>query len=217
MEINIRKANSDDFSFLAETIIEAEKSGTNVFSYSTIFGLTEVEARNYIIEMLEEETDGCEFSLSSFFVAETDGEIIGAACGWVEAANGISSSLLKGNLLRFTIPRQNFEKAIQFGSLISEIHLEIKPGTIHIGLAYVAENGRGKGIVPMLFDTIIDTLKTKHPEVSEAGLQVFDSNSRAIRAYEKYGFSVSDRKISENGELEKYLPSKAKLQMTKKI
>ncbi|RZJ34862.1 MAG: GNAT family N-acetyltransferase [Flavobacterium sp.] len=217
MEIKIRKATNADIPFLAETIIEAEKSGTEVLSYSTIFGLSEDEARNYIIAMLEEETEGCEFSVSSFFVAEINGETIGAACGWVEAADGMPSSLLKGNLLRFTIPKENFERAIGFASLISEIHLEIKPGTINIGVVYVAENGRGKGLVSVLLDAVINSLKAKHPEVSEAGIQVFDCNSRAIRAYEKYGFSLSLQKSSEDLELEKYLPSKTKLQMTKKI
>ncbi len=38
----IRPATIADAPFLAETIIEAEKSGTDKLSYTTIFGLSEV-------------------------------------------------------------------------------------------------------------------------------------------------------------------------------
>ena len=46
-----RHANINDVSFLVDTIIEAEKSGTDILSYTTIFGLSEKEARKYIGEM----------------------------------------------------------------------------------------------------------------------------------------------------------------------
>ena len=44
----IRDGNINDIPFIVETIVEAEKSGTNIFSYNTIFGLSEEEAKKYI-------------------------------------------------------------------------------------------------------------------------------------------------------------------------
>ena len=65
----IRKATLDDVEFIATVIIEAEKSMTNNFGLANFFELSEEDIRKYIIQILEEEVDGCEFSLSSFFVA----------------------------------------------------------------------------------------------------------------------------------------------------
>ena len=41
----IRPASSNDIPFLVDTIIEAEKSGTSILTYNTIFGLTEIEVK----------------------------------------------------------------------------------------------------------------------------------------------------------------------------
>ena len=61
----IRSATIDDISFLVETIIEAEKSGTDRLSYSTVFGLSNEDTHKYLNDMLKEEIDGCELSVSS--------------------------------------------------------------------------------------------------------------------------------------------------------
>ena len=74
----LRPATIYDAPFLAETIIEAEKSGTDKLSYSTIFGLTEDEVHKYLIDILEEEIDGCELSISSFTIAESKGKVAAA-------------------------------------------------------------------------------------------------------------------------------------------
>ena len=101
VEYSIRNATVDDIPFLIDTIIEAEKSGTNVLSYNTIFGLSETEVRIYIMKMLVEEVDDCELSISSFKVV-FDNEIpIGAISAWIEGYNGIPSVILKGNLLNY--------------------------------------------------------------------------------------------------------------------
>ena len=49
-----RKACLDDIPFLTETIIQAEKSGTEILSYKEIFGLQELEIRNIIKDILSE-------------------------------------------------------------------------------------------------------------------------------------------------------------------
>ena len=52
ISISYRNANINDMEFFAEAIIEAEKNGTKIFSYSTIFGIDEKLAKKYIIKML---------------------------------------------------------------------------------------------------------------------------------------------------------------------
>ena len=41
--LNIRRATINDIPFITKSIIEAEKSGTEVLSYSTLFGLNNNE------------------------------------------------------------------------------------------------------------------------------------------------------------------------------
>ena len=94
-----RNATITDVPFIVTAIIEAEKSGTDKLSYSTIFGLTEEEVRSYLQEMLYEEIDGCELSISSFIIAEYNGQPAGALSAWIEGKDGIPSAILKGNLL----------------------------------------------------------------------------------------------------------------------
>ena len=66
----IRPATINDVPFLAKTIFEAEKSGSSKIGLANTFNLTENELNNYLIQILDEEIDGCEFSISSFVIVE---------------------------------------------------------------------------------------------------------------------------------------------------
>ena len=109
-----RKATVDDVGFLVDVIVNAEKSGTDKFGLANLFGISEQEARNIISELLEEEIDGCEFSISSFVVAEYDGVPVSAFAGWIEGENedDMPSGLLKSNLLAYYLPEGCLENSI---------------------------------------------------------------------------------------------------------
>jgi len=213
----IRIATTDDVDFLVDTIIEAEKSGTNILTYSTIFGLSEAEARDYIARMLLEEVDGCELSISGFILAEKDGEIMGAVGAWVEGSEGVPSSVLKGNLLGYILPPRCFERARNLNNIVGDLHIEYINGTIQIGLVYVAHNARGKGLVPILIAHKISILKEKFPGIHEAFIQVFGNNIPAIKAYEKSGFEIITKKIASLPETTKYMPDSSKVLMKKNV
>ena len=51
---SFRNAEIKDIPFIIETIIEAEKSGSNVIPTCKIFGLTEDEYKNILVEILAE-------------------------------------------------------------------------------------------------------------------------------------------------------------------
>ena len=214
MEVTFRKPVTADIPFLAETAIQAEKAGSDILSYTTIFGLEEAQAKKCIIEMMEEEMDSCcEYSISSFVVAEHNGKIVGATCAWAEAVDGMPSSMQKGNLLRFSIPKENFEKAIPLSPLLRELHIEFFTDSIHMGLAYVAPEMRGQGLVGRMFRLRIDELKAENPEIKHVYLQVFKNNVSGIRAYERFGFKIVDTKVSANPHIANYLPSDTKYLM----
>ncbi len=213
MEITTRAATFADIPFLVETIIEAEKSGTPVFSYTTVFGLTVEEAKHYIALMLEEEIDGCELSVSAFLVAESGGKTIGAVCAWIEGSEGVPSITLKGNLLQYTLPAKCFQAVYAVNPIIKELHIEYIPNTIQIGLVYVSEEARGQGLVKRLLEERIEQLRQENNNLSEAYVQVFAHNIPAIKAYEKVGFQVFDSKTAKTKEILNYLPDASKLSM----
>jgi ribosomal protein S18 acetylase RimI-like enzyme len=211
--LTLRRATVNDVHFLVNTIIEAEKSGTNILSYSTIFGLTEEEAKKYLTEMLIEEVDGCELSISSFIVAEKDNDIAGAVAAWVEGLEGIPSLILKGNLLNYKLPEECSVRARKFRSVLSGLHIEYVPGAMALGLVYVAPGFRGQNIVRMLIDERVRQLHEIDPDITEMYVQVFGNNYPAIKSYEKAGFKVVLIKECDDSEIDSLLPSNKKFLM----
>jgi ribosomal protein S18 acetylase RimI-like enzyme len=212
-----RNATVEDVPFLVDTIIEAEKSGTDRLSYSTVFGLTEAETRGYLADMLLEEVDGCELSISSFLIAEQKGTIAAAVAGWIEGIEGIPSSVLKGNLLNHILPRDSVKKAMILNPVLGELHIENISNTAQLGLVYVSKEFRGMNLVNLLIDELILYLQKAKSDLSVMYVQVFANNIPAIRAYEKANFKVELTKKSSSKEILKYLPSDQKILMKKEL
>jgi ribosomal protein S18 acetylase RimI-like enzyme len=215
--ISIRNASQDDISFLTDAVIAAEKSGTETLSYCTIFGLTETEARKYIGEMFMEEIDGCELSISSYLLAERDNNVVAAVGAWIEGLEDMPSSILKGNLLNFTLPRHCIEKAASLNSLSKDLQLEYIPNSIQIGIVYVHESFRGIGLANILIEAQIKKLSQLSPGTGEAYLQVFGNNKTAIKSYGKLNFAIFEEKYSDEEEIETYFPCRHKISMVRKL
>lgn len=216
-EFVLRNATIKDVPFLVDTIVEAEKSGTDKLSYSTIFGLTEEEVKKYLATMLNEEIDGCELSISSFLVAEKSGKIAAALSAWIEGLFGVPSAILKGNLLNYILPKECFEKATSINSIIREIHIEYTPNSIQIGAGYVSKEFRGNNLLAILNNEIIERLARANPDVSEVYAQIFSCNVPSIKTYEKANFKLIMVKEASNKEIIHYLPSDKKILMKKKL
>ncbi len=216
-EFNYRKATREDIYFLVDTIIEAEKSGTDTLSYATVFGLSEADTKKYLAQMLEEEVDGCELSISSFLLAEKDRQIAAAISSWVENAEGMPSAVLKGNLLGYTLPAENIKRAKELSQLLKEIHIENTPGALQLGLVYVAASFRGQNLVLELIEKQIQDSLQATPGINDMFVQVFGNNLPAIRAYEKAGFETVLEKTAVSPNITDYLPSTKKILMKRKL
>ena len=208
-----RPASAKDIPFLVDTIIEAEKSGTETLTYSTIFGLSESEARFYIARMLEEEVDGCELSVSSFIIAEQESTTAGAVGAWVEGSEGVPSMMLKGNLLGYVLPSSCLIRASKLNRIINDLHIEYKNNTIQIGLVYVAPDARGRGLVKIMIEKKIELLLIQHPDITEVYIQVFGNNIPAIKSYQKAGFVTALVKDSMLPETRELMPHTSKVLM----
>lgn len=214
-EFIIRDATFEDIPFLVETIISAEKSGSDVLSYSAIFGLSDVEVRGYIEKMLKEDVDHCELSISSFKIAISKNKIVGAVSAWIEGYNGVPSVILKGNLLNFVFPKVCIERAKLLSPILKLLHIENKQNTIQLGLVYVIEEYRGKGLVQYLLDCHINSLCDIQKGIESIYVQVFSNNISAIKAYKKYGFEIVESKKTNDDRINNLLPSNEKFLMKK--
>lgn len=210
---SIRYATSKDIDFLVQTIIEAEKSGTKTLSYTTIFGLTEEQTFDCLYKILEEELDGCELSLSSFLIAEQNGQIAAAVGAWIEAKDGVDSTAIKGSLLAYTLPLEAIKKASLIAPLVSQLHIEVEKGVLQIGLVYVSPDHRGKKLVKLLIDEHIKESIAQDASIKEVHVQVFGNNIPAIRAYENCGFVKSKEIECIQESILNYLPDQKKIVM----
>ncbi|MDN3658906.1 GNAT family N-acetyltransferase [Ferruginibacter paludis] len=209
----IRRATIQDIPFLVETIIEAEKSGSERLSYATIFGLSIQETNDCLQKILQEEIDGCELSLSSFLVAERHGEIAAAVGAWLEGEEGVSSTSMKGSLLACTLPLEVIKRASTISNIIGELHIEVARGVLQIGLVYVSPDHRGNNLTQQLIKAQIERSKSKMDTLTEVHVQVFGNNLPAIRVYEKCGFKkIGEVECSTDAILD-YLPGRSKILM----
>ena len=215
-EFIIRRASTADIDIIIEAIIAAEKSGSGVLSYTAIFGISEEKTKEYLKIMLEEEIDGCEISISSYLIAFSNNEPAAVMGAWIEGEEGIPSSTIKGNLLSYFLPKEAMIKAYDISPFVSEMAIEYIRSTLCIGIVYVRENYRRKGLVLKLLDKHISKSLTSMSEL-DIYIQVFGNNIPAINAYKKLGFEEFEVIRSEKEQVKMYLPSNIKYFLKKTI
>lgn len=214
---SIRNAIKRDVPLLVDTIIEAEKSGTEILSYSTIFGLSEDDVRKYLTKILLEDIDGCELSISSFLVAEYNGLTVAAVSAWLEGLGGMSSSTIKGNLLNYILPKESKQRASKVNDIIKELHIEYIKNTIQIGAGFVDENYRGNRLLGILLEKIIEKNLKKHHDIKEVYAHIYDGNIASLKTFERLGFTIEMTIKASNKEIVKYLPSDKKHLLRKEV
>lgn len=214
--IEIKKATENDISFLVETIVAAEKSGTSVFSYATLFEMDENKVKDILSEILSEDIVGQELCVSDFLIASVDGVPAGAICGWIEGAEG-PSTILKSNVLMFGFGKEHFGKVLSKAPLMEPLTITREEGCLQLESIYVSEKFRGKGIVNALIAAHLSNHKQQTPEVLKAQIILAKDNDSALKAYEKAGFKVVLEKFQPNAEILKYLPTQHKILMEKQF
>lgn len=217
MSITVRAATEADKDFIITTIIEAEKSGTDVISYCGIFGITEEQLREVLGNILEENIPGQELCIDSFLIAEEDGEYAGGLGGWIEGFDGMSSSMIKSNLLKFYIDRQVMMNAIPLMKLVGDITIEREPGVLQIESGYVVPKYRGRGVFSILTDAHIERWKERGFTFDRLHIMMMGNGSVAKHAYEKIGFVEAKSKTLDDPRIHQLLPGNTKLLMERKL
>lgn len=211
--ITIRSATLADVPFLVETIVSAEKSNSPRMGLATLFEQSEERTRELIAAMLEEEVDGCEFSVSSFLIAEVAGSPAAAVAGWIEGQeDDMPSGLLKANLIGFTFPAAGVAALREKGPIISGIQIEREKGALQIEYVHVDPEQRGKGLAAALIDAHIARC-----EVPKVQVQAFADNVVALRLYRKLGFEETRTYTSTHPDTLHYLPHHSKVLLERHI
>ena len=210
----IRKATLDDVDFITKVIIEAEKSMTNNFGLANFFEMSENEIERYIKQILEEEVDGCEFSLSSFYVAEYEGETVSALGGWLEGYfDEMPSEILKSNLVGFVFPKDKVLKTASKADIVRALQIPREMGTYQLEYSYTRDDHRGHRLIQRLMMAHLAYAKKLNPDIKKAQLHVFENNPTIIKVHERSGFHIAKRFVSDNPKALEYYPYNVELLM----
>lgn len=217
MNYTFRKANINDVKFLSKVIMEAERSGTNNIGLANIFNLTELELQTYLIQILEEEIEGCEFSISSFIVAEYDTKPVAAFGGWIEKENEDeqSSAILKSNLISFIFPKEKLLEFKKNQEVLKDIQIEREPHVHQLEYVFVDEKHRGNSLSNRMIEELLKIAKEQNPNLKKSQAQCFENNKSAIKLNERSGYKKIKRQVSFHPEILNYLPCNVKLMMKK--
>ena len=215
-EYKIRNAIETDIPFLADAVIAGEKGATDKCNFSTLFNLSEDKVKEYIISMFEEEIEGCEFSLSSYFVVEFEGKPVASFGGWIEGFEGeMPSKILKSNLINYTFSKESIDFLKTKAEIVKELIIERTPQTLQFEYLYVSSDHRGKKLPSLLINKIEETALSKDPQLKIAEFQLFSNNVVIVKLFEKHGYKVVRSIKADNLEILNHLPSNEKLIMEK--
>ena len=217
-QLKIRRATFGDIPFLGKVVIEAEQSNTDKLSYATLFNIPNSEAYKLIVQMFEEDVNGCEFSVSSYLVAECNDKPVASFGGWIENfEDQLDSSLLKSNLISFTFSRASIQFLRTKQDLIKGILVKREPNTLQLEHLFVSENFRGLKLADSLIQNHITIAKNLNPSLAKVQVQVFANNHSAINVYNRNGFETVKSYKVEDIQILNYLPHNEKYIMEKII
>lgn len=217
-EYLIRKAVAGDIPFLADVVIASEKGMSDRLSFTTLFNKSEQEAKELIIQMFEEEVDGCELSLSSFIVTEFDEEPISGSGAWIETFNGnMPSGILKSNLISYTFGKESIEYLKTKTDIVKGVLIDREPMSLQLEYFHIKNGHLGKGLDDQLMKFIEEKALAEYPELSKVQCQIFKNSVFSIKILLRHGFRIVKSYKSDNDEIFDYLPYNEKLLMEKNL
>ena len=217
MEMIFRKGEARDIPFLIDTIVAAEKSGSDMLSYSTIFEMTEAEVRKYLAQILAEDVTGQELCYSVYLMADVNGKTAGAVGAWIEGESGQQSSVRKTMLLNHFFPKENIEKARAKRKYLDQMHFDCDEGALVQDIGLVLPEYRGQGIYQKLMLEQIRRHREKNPSLKVSQLHFLKSNTTAFNIYSKLGYVLKKEKTCVDKEILQWLPSDTQQFMEKDL
>ncbi|MBU0763948.1 MAG: GNAT family N-acetyltransferase [Bacteroidetes bacterium] len=210
---NIRTAGQGDIGFLIQAFIHAEKSGATLLSYCYLFDIKETEFEIILSELLTMDIPGQEFHLSSYLIAETEGQSVATLCAWIEEEPGLSSGAIKAHLLAEAIGHDKFTDSRSRLVKLNKTNPSREPGCLQIETVFVAPEFRGKGLTAQLVYEAV--MQHGGLNFGKRKIQVIlaKKNKPAQKAYKRMGFSVTDEKYSDDPEISAVVPGGSRILM----
>ena len=209
--LHIRPATVQDVTFLVQSILDAEASGTDLVSYQRLFELSDVEMREKFSNIVREDIEGQELCYVNFWIAEINNQPVAATAAWIEGENGFSSNTIKAQLLAEYLGMERWRAAQERLKAISVIDMAREKGTLQLDAIAVVAEQRGKGILQELLKIICQNMHVRYPALSKAQILLMNNNERALKAYEKAGFSLVKETRSDDPILLTLLPGNGRL------
>jgi len=217
-EYLIRKAKPSDIPFLADVVIASEKAMSDRLSFTTLFNKPEEAVKQLIIQMFEEEVDGCELSLSSFIVTEFEGQPISGSGAWIEGFNGnMPSGILKSNLISYTFGKESIEYLKTKSHIVKDVMIDREPMTLQLEYFHIKNEHLGKGLDDLLMKRIEENALAEYPELKKVQCQIFKNSVFSIKILLRHGFRIVGSYKSDNDDIFDYLPFNVKLLMEKEF
>ena len=205
-DIIIRQAIPEDIPFLAKTIVEAEKSGTEHAIMAKYFGISDDDLLKYMERALEEETDGCEFSVSSYIVADYKGRAVSTQAGWMEGYyDGIPSEVIKSNLLMYVLPREVILGTKERAEIAKTLHVGRDMGTYQLEFSYTEPEVRGRNLVQRVIMEHCRRAKYQY-HARYIRCHQMEINEKSVRSKENFGFHLLKRVVSNDPRILEIYP-----------
>jgi hypothetical protein len=210
-ELNLRQATKDDIDFVIETIIESEKSGSEMISSCQIFGITEKRFKNILREILCENIPDYDYYLSGFLIAEKNGEYVGAIGSWLEAADGTPSGFIKTTILYPFLDWDKMKEISKNASFIKDLTVNRGPGALQLEYEYTRSQFRRQGVLSHLIKESILMNRKKYNRIEKVQVALLKANLKSFDAHIKLGFTIVEEKHVENPEIFKFFPFNTKV------
>ena len=210
--LQIRQAGIDDVDFIIEAIIESEKSSSNMISSCNIFALEENEFKEIIRDLLMQDMEGYDYSLSGFLVSELNGEYVGASGSWLEGIDGTPSGLVKATVLFPYLDRAKIKEINKNTQIIKGLTLPRETGTLQLEHGYVREKFRRQGVFTKMIRHNIYRNLSKY-SYTKAQVILFKENYKSYNANLKVGYEVVEERKVEAPEILKFFPYSSKVLM----
>ncbi len=192
-KIKIRKAEKADSKFLAEIILLSESTGSEVYTYKSMFPIDEFVLKNKLSVGLSNSEGEHPLSYQSYLIAEADGQQAGALSCYIEGKSGDSNHLITGALMTI-LDREILFEGLQKVNEHADLHITKTKDTMQIEHVAIKEEFRGQKILGLLLEEAEKKALSNKCPFGE--IQVWNKNKTAIQAYKNYGYSVKMEKYS---------------------
>jgi len=185
--MNIRTAKVEDAEFIAWAILESTRAGKKQGVFDLIFSPAEDIPKAVATLVAHETKTVCHYS--NFLIAEVDGKVAGALCGydgyrmsWDTMSQALESMGCQGD----------YKDRIS-GYLLCEPVVE--KNTLVLDFMITKEEFRGLGVVKELVKKVLLNARLRGFRRAQTGIEIGSIETQL--AYEKMGFTFKEEKKSD--------------------